>query len=250
MANEADPPNEPDPPDEWRVYEGDDTPDPEPEPTPAPPNVPYGNAPQVPYGQTPTYNPVVVTTSSAGVPKLAFVIIGVVVLAGVGAAAVAIFASVGGGIAGIGSVDPKEPGDFAEMVDDLEEETGSTTVNWVGLYDGYAILDVPYDASDPEDDREISYRWDGGLEEWTKGTATDERFDLADIEPEVIDGMCDPVLEELEDSSRDDCYVFISKPDPTYEKDKWFNALASNDFGQSVNVYYDLEGVEVGRSIP
>ncbi|RHW27197.1 hypothetical protein D0Z08_11095 [Nocardioides immobilis] len=226
------------------MYEGDDTPDPEPAPTPDPPNVPYGNAPQVPYGQTPTYNPVVVTKSSAGVPKLALVIIGVAVLGGVAAAAAGIFAAVGGP-GGIGGIDAKDPDDFAEMVEKLEDEKDTTVVTWVGLYTDYIIVDVPY-TDDPSDDREISYTWRGGdLEEWTKGTSTDARFDLKEIDPSVIDGMCDPVLAEADGAEKDDCYVFISKP--AEGSDVWFRTSASDEFGKSWWVNYDKDGNEVDR---
>ena len=75
-----------------------------------------------------------------------------------------------GGICAIGGVDPKQPEDFEEMVDELEEETGSTEVFSVGLYDGYAVVYAPVDNTDAT----IAYRWDGGgIEEWTKSTSSD-----------------------------------------------------------------------------
>ena len=57
-------------------------------------------------------------------------------------------------------------------------------------------------------------------------------FDLAEIDPEVIDGMCDPVLAEADGAVPDDCYVFLSKPSEGSET--WFRASASDDFGRSV----------------
>lgn len=241
----ADQPGQPDPPDKWRVYEEDKTPDPE--PPSEPPPVPYGSTPDVPYGaagQT-NHNPVFVTTRTSSAPKLVILIIAVAVLGVVGAAAVAIFAAVDSGIGGIGGVDPKEPDDFAEMVDDIEDKTGSTEVYSVGLYDGYAIVYVPADDTDAS----IGYRWDGGgVEVWTKTTSTDERFDLGDIDPQVIDGMCDPVLEQAEGATPGDCYVFIRAPYPGSEA--WFSAGASDEFGRYVNVEYDMNGVVIPKDTP
>jgi hypothetical protein len=235
--------NEPDPPESWRVYEGDETPDPEP---PAePPNVPYGDTPIVPYGGAGQSfsSPIVIRTGGSAAPKLILLIVAIVVLAGGAAAAVAIFAAVDTGISGIGGVDPKDPADFADMVDEIEEKTGSTIIQQVGLYDGYAIIYLPY-GSDAADDRQIGYRWDGGgLEEWTKTTSTSPRFDLSEINPEVIDGMCDPVLEQADGATAGDCYVFISKPGQG--SDAWFSAGASDEFGKYYSVMYDKNGVEI-----
>lgn len=236
--------DQPDPPDEWRVYEGDPTPDPEPEEKPDPPQVPYGSAPpSVPYGQQQPYNPVFVTTISSGAaPKLILVMVAVTVLGVVVAAAVAIFAAVDiGGITGAGSVDPKNPDEFAEMVEDLEAETGSTEAFSVGLYDGYAIIYAPVDDSTKAD----AWRWDAaGIERWTKSTSTDPRFDLAAIDPEVIGGMCDSVLEVADGATAGDCSVQIRRPS---SGGAWFTASASNDYGQSFSIMYDKNGVEVAR---
>jgi len=238
--------NEPDPPESWRVYEGDSTPDPEP---PAePPPVPYGDTPIVPYGGAGQgYSAPVVVRSGSAAPKLIILIVAILVLSGGVAAAIAIFAAVDSGIGGIGGIDAKNPDDFEEMVDDVEEKTGSTEVYWVGLYDGYIIVDVPY-GSDQSDTREISYRWDGSLTESTKGTSTDQRFDLEDIDSQVIAGICDPLLELAEGATAGDCYVFIAHP---YEgSNVWFRTSASDEFGRSYSIEYDKDGVEVNRSVP
>ncbi len=81
---------------------------------------------------------------------------------------------------------------------------------------------------------------------WRNGpaaTSTDPTFDLAEIDPEVIDGMCDPVLAEADGAVPDDCYVFLSRPSEGSEA--WFRATASDDFGRSVFVEYDKNGVEI-----
>lgn len=240
--------DQPDPPEKWRVYQEDATPDPEPEAASAPPPVPYGNAPDVPYGSgRSSYDDVFGTpTRSSVAPKLVLVMVGLVVLGIVSAVAVAIFAAVGsGGIGAIGGIDAKDPDDFAELVEKLEDKRGSTEVNWVGLYTDYIIVDVPY-TDDPADDREISYSWRGGdLEESNKGKSTDQRFDLTEIDPQVIDGMCDTVLSLAEGSTPDDCYVFISKP--AQGSDVWFRTSATDEFTTSYWVNFDKDGNEVER---
>ena len=238
-------PDQPDPPEKWRVYEEDKTPDPE--PPSGPPQVPYGDAPpHVPYGNAQQDHHAVFVTkrTSSATPKVVLLVVAVAVLGAVAAGAIAIFAAVGGGVAGIGGIDAKDPDDFADLIDELEEEKGTTEVQQVGFYTDYIIVYVPF-SDDPTDDRQISYTWRGGdLEEWTKGTSTDARFDLGEIDPDVIDGMCEPVLAKADGAVPDDCYVFLRKPSKGSQT--WFRASASDDFGRSVWVEYDKSGVEVG----
>ncbi len=232
--------DQPDPPDKWRVYEGDGTPDPEPPVEPPPPPV---STPHVPYGQQSSYNPVVITSSgsSGAAPKIILLVVALAVLGGVVAGAIAIISSVGG-IDSIAGVDPKDPEDFAKMVDEIEEKTGSTEVYSAGLYDGFAIVYVPVDATD----RAIGYRWDGGgVEEWTKTTSSDARFDLADIDPDVIVGMCEPVLAAADGATPGDCHLSIRRPYTGSQA--WFSASASDEFGKYVSVMYDKNGVEIPK---
>lgn len=240
--------DQPDPPDEWRVYEGDPTPDPE--PPDDPPKVPYGDAPQVPYGGQPAYNPVIITTTSRSAgPKLVIVMVAVAVLGVALAGAIAIFAAVDSGVDGfgIGGIDAKDPENLAEFVDRLEEERGSTEVFSVGLYDGYIIAYVPVD----ETTASIAYRWDGGdLEEWTKSTSSDHRFDVTEIDADVIAGMCDPVLELAEGATEGDCYIQIRKPGPPFGGEAWFSAGASDEYGRYYSIGYDINGDEVSRTLP
>ena len=225
--------DQPDPPDEWRVYKSDPTPDPEPDPTPPPSPQPRAPKPRRPA-----------STSTSVAPKLVVVAIAVALIGAGIAAAVAIFAAVGDGI-GFGGIDAKDPDDFAALMDKLEEEKGTTVVQEVGFYTDYVIVYMPY-TDDPGDDRQISYTWRGGdLEEWTRGTSTDPTFDLEEIDPDVIDGMCDPVLDEADGAELDDCYVFLEKP---VDGNAWFRAFASDDFGRSVQVEYSKEGDEVSRT--
>lgn len=237
-------PDQPDPPDEWRVYKEDKTPDPEP---PLSVHPPGSTPPQVPYGQSTSYNPVVVTTSgSSATPKIILLVVAVLVLGGVVAGAIAIFAAVGG-VGGIGGIDAKSSDDFAEFTEEFEKKFDRTDVQSVNLYTDYIIVYLPY-SEDADDDRQISYTWRGGdeFEEWTRSTSTDPTFDLTEIDPSVIDGMCDSVLSRADGATPDDCYIFLRRP---YDGGKgWFRASASDSFGRSVWTEYDQNGVEVGQS--
>ncbi|MEZ0578173.1 hypothetical protein [Nocardioides sp. MH1] len=238
--------DQPDPPDEWRVYKSDPTPDPEPADTP-PPHVPYGSGPHVPYGAARAPGsgvPPVVARSRSVAPRLLVVAIAVALIGAGIAGVAAIFSAVGDGI-GFGGIDAKDPDDFAALIDKLEEEKGTTVVQEVNFYTDYIIVYMPY-TDDPGDDRQISYTWRGhDLEEWTRGTSTEPTFDLEDIDPEVIDGMCDPVLDLAEEAKKDDCYVFLDRPE---DGQAWFRASASDDFGRSVQVTYDKDGKELERT--
>lgn len=256
MPDQPDPPgnqpappgDQPDPPEKWRVYEEDKTPDPE--PPPAPPPVPYGNTPSVPYGAAgqADYNPVFVTTKSSAAPKVILLVVAIAVLGAVVAGAIAIFAAVDGGIGGIGGIDAKDPEDFEELIEKLEDEKGTTEVQNVNFYTNYIIVYMKY-TDDPSDNRQISYTWRGGdLEEWTRGTSTDPSFDLKEIDPQVIGGMCDPVLAEADGAVPDDCSVRLAKPSDGSQA--WFRASASDDFGQYVSVEYDKNGVEIPADTP
>lgn len=249
MPDQPDPPgDQPDPPEKWRVYEEDKTPDPE--PPPAPPPVPYGNTPSVPYGAAgqADYNPVFVTTKSSAAPKVILLVVAIAVLGAVVAGAIAIFAAVDGGIGGIGGIDAKDPEDFEEFIEKLEDEKGTTEVQNVNFYTDYIIVYMKY-TDDPSDNRQISYTWRGGdLEEWTRGTSTDPSFDLKEIDPQVLGGMCDPVLAEADGAVPDDCYVRLAKPSDGSQA--WFRASASDDFGQYVSVEYDKNGVEIPADTP
>lgn len=235
-----DQPGQPDPPEEWRVYKSDPTPDPEPEQVAAPPPPP----PHVPYGGAQTFSTTTFTTTrTSGGPKLILIMI-ILAVIGVGVAAtIAIIAAVGSG--GLGGIDAKDPDDFQKLIDKLEKDKGTTVVQQVGFYTDYDIVYLPY-TKDPTDNRQISYTWRGhSFEEWTRGTSDDPTFDLKDIDPQVISGMCDPVLKLAGSHSPDDCYIFLAKPS---DGDRtWFRTSASDDFNRSYWVDYDIDGTEVDR---
>ncbi len=137
--------------------------------------------------------------------------------------------------------EPQTADGFAEMVDELGEETGGAEVFSAVIYPEYAVLDVPVG----EDDRYVGYRWDGSLSETTKSTSDDVRFDLADIDPSGFADMCEEAEGLVDDPG--DCYLIISRPDPDDTEQGWISAYVSNEFSQGGYVEYDLDGVEVGR---
>lgn len=138
--------------------------------------------------------------------------------------------------------EPQTAEGFAEMVDELGEETGDTEVFSAVIYPGYAAVDVPVS----DDDRYVSYRWDGSLTESSKSTSDDLRFDLADIDASGFLDMCEEASGLIEDPG--DCYLIIRKPDEDDQDGGWVSAYVSNEFSQGGYVEYDREGNEVNRS--
>ncbi|TNM39713.1 hypothetical protein FHP29_12670 [Nocardioides albidus] len=218
-------------PPDWKQYRPDDTPDPD---RPAP-----GSKAPAPYRPPAPPKPIRSveerTVRRTGPRAVAVGIAGVLV-AGCAWGAFAVVRN---------ATEPDQPQTaegFAAMLVDLREETGGTQVFEAVLYPGYGILDVPVS---PGDVKQISYRWDGGLDEWTKGTSDDEAFDLADVSGEVLDGLCAHTRDLVDDPG--DCYLIISKPDATDPKAGWISAYTSNEFSQGGYIEYDLEGNEVER---
>lgn len=138
--------------------------------------------------------------------------------------------------------EPQTVDGYAAMLEDLEEETGGTTVFRAVIYPGYAVVDVPF----ADDERSVSYHWDGGLDESSKSTSTETPFDLATIDPARFTGMCDAVRDLVDDPK--DCYLIVEQPD---EPDGgWISAYTSNEFNQSSYIVFDREGTEVSRYLP
>lgn len=234
--------DQPDPPDQWRVYRADDTPDPEPDEAPASAaRPPHERADERRTGVLGVFGltlRVLTNWSPAGA------VVGLILLGSAAAAVVAGVVATRDGV-GFGGIDAQDPEVFEELVQKLDDERGNTDAFWVGLYTDYIIVDVPY-SDDPADDREISYIWRGGdLEEWNKSTTTDAVFDLTTIDPRAIDGLCGTVLDLAEGATEDDCYVFIGRP--AAGSDVWFRTSASDEFGRSYWVNFDEGGVEVER---
>lgn len=134
---------------------------------------------------------------------------------------------------------PQTVDGFAEMVDELDEDTGGTEVFSAVIYPEYAVLDVPVG----DDDRYVGYRWDGSLAEWTKGTSDDRRFDLADLDPSGFEDMCEQARGLVDDPG--DCYLSIGRDEDDAEPS--ISAYVSNEFSQGGYIEFDLDGDEVAR---
>ncbi len=139
---------------------------------------------------------------------------------------------------GIGEVNTMSEEGYAELIDDLESETGSSVVFEAVLYPGYAVMQVPVDATT----NRYEYRyWDGSLDEATSKSTTDyTRFDLRDVDPDVIVGLVDEARSRVEDPTS--WYAIVRQPDDEYDNGTWISAYATNEFGESAYLGGDQEG--------
>lgn len=225
-------------PPDWKQYSPDPSPDEEPTPAvqayrPPPEPAPLRSLEERTVRRT------------GGSPALVGVA-GVVLVGGVTAG---IFALSGGsddepappGTAA-GKPDVQSPDGFADLVDALRDETGATTVFEVVLYPEYASLDVPFE---PGDVREVSYHWNGALDETGRGNTKDVPFDLATLDASRFEGMCAAVKALVQDP--ESCYLIIKHPEPEDPTPAWVSAYSSNEFQQGAYVEFGLDGTEVSR---
>ncbi|WP_408899492.1 hypothetical protein ACJ5H2_10425 [Nocardioides sp. R1-1] len=226
-------------PPDWKRYTPDETPD---------PDGPAGAAP-APY--RPPQPPRKVrsleerTVRRRGVHPAGALIAGVGVLAAVG---LPVLLAVGGGEDPPGAGEPQTDRGFDALVAALREERGSTLVRRAVVYPEYASVTAPYRPDDPADERELSYYWDGDLDEPTKGTSDDESFDLADVDSAVLAGLCPQVERLVEDPET--CYLIIDSPPAGDETPAWISAYASNEFNQTAYVEFGLDGAVVEEHPP
>ena len=129
---------------------------------------------------------------------------------------------------GRGEVNVMSVEGFADLVAAIEEETGSSTVFEAVLYPGYAVVDVPVDATT---NREHSYYWDGDLEETGSKSTTDyRRFDLADVDANVVVSIVDQARAKVEDPQS--WYSIIRAPSD-FDDGTWIWGYATNEYGES-----------------
>lgn len=230
----------PDVPDQWRVY-GEPTGAPRPEPGEDPPARP---ATWLPDDTPPA--PVRSAPEPARPPSLTVaVVIAVAVLVIVVGAGTLILSFRGGG-GGFGSTDDATSTEgFSDLLADLEEEAGHTRVFDAVIYPDYAVVQS---VAREGDDKYDSYYWDGDLDAPSFGTSSNQPFDLADIEPDVLDGLCGPVIEMVGDVEGD-CYLIIRAP-WVEGSNTWISAYASNKYFESGRIEYDREGNEIARHEP
>ncbi len=221
----------------WRNYRPDETPEPEPSSGPAP-YVP-------PAAPRPVRSLEERTVRRTGPRPGPFVAAAAIVAGGAVAGVVAL----GGNDDDVAVADPA-PVDvgFDALLDAMREDLDSTVVLEATVYDDYAVIAVPY-TDDPADQRYVGYLWrDGELEEWTKGTSDDIRFDLAEVDDDLLPRMCAEVEALVEEP--DTCYVIVRRPDADDLREGWFSAYASNEFSQSAWAEFDLDGTVLERRPP
>lgn len=211
-------------PPDWKQYSPDETPDDETSATSAVPK-PVRSLDERTVRRTGGFPVGIVVGAVAAVGAVA----GVILLLGAGGEP--------------GDDEPQSANGFDALVADLDEETGSTTIRRAVIYPDYAVLTVPYDVDDPADERELSYYWDGSFGDPTKGTGDALPFDLATVDGTVLDGLCPQVEELVEDPET--CYLVIDKPADDDGTPEWITASTSNEFGQSAQIEFELDGTVV-----
>ena len=141
---------------------------------------------------------------------------------------------------GAGQVNVISVDGLSDLVDALVEETGSSEVFSAVLYPTYAIVDVPVDATSQ---RDMSFYWDGDLEEWgSTSTSTEGRFDLADIDGDVVAELVKNAQGRVD--GPDTWYASITLPSEG-EDDAWIWAYATNEYSETAYVAGTLDGTLV-----
>jgi hypothetical protein len=213
-----------------------------------PSTVTYGE-PLTPSGGTPISTPPMVKRSGAG-GKLVLILV-LCVIAGI---AVPIFFGIRSlvdsvddlpGISG-GGADVFDDDEFDEMVDKIEDETGTTEVWEFSMYKDYAVIYVPTQATGK---RYIAFRYDGALTEFTKGSRSsdEQRFDLRDVDVAVLRKFRDLARDLVENPTSN--YVIVRAPF-IGEGPIQVSAYASNEFSESGWIEGTLNGKVIAEHPP
>ncbi len=131
---------------------------------------------------------------------------------------------------------------LADLVEAVRAETGSSEVFGATLYPTYAVLDVPVD---PTSQRERSLYWDGTLRESSsRGTASEGRIDLADVQPQVLDTLLRKARRLVEEPMT--WYVIVEGPSTTTDDSGIrLRAYANNQYQEVAYVAARLDGTVV-----
>ncbi len=180
------------------------------------------------------------TMSGVGIAVL--VAVGIVVVGVIGIAALAIVAATTDeGPFGTSEVQVLTEDGVADLVDAIEEKTGSTEVFSATIYPTYAVVRVPADRTSQ---REIGYYWDGhDFEPWgSKGTSSNQRIDLAEIDVAILLPLVREARAQVEDANS--WYVIINH-DATDAG--LISAYASNEYSEGGYIEVDKDGNEIRR---
>lgn len=130
---------------------------------------------------------------------------------------------------------------YDDFVAALTEKTGSSVVFNATIYPGYAVVEVPVD-----DNSQRAYGWyyDGSWSDWTgRGTAEEERLDLADLEGATVAATLKKVARRIEDP--DATYVLLN---PTgRDEGVCLSAYANNEYGETAYADATCDGKVVFR---
>lgn len=226
-----------------------DTTNPPPVSTPVPPTtVSYGEPLSSAMG-TPITTPPMIKRGGGG-GKLVLILV-LCIVAGI---AVPIFFGIKALVDGIGDLDDivsdgkadvfSDSG-YEEMVDDIEEKTGTTESFSLVMYPDYAVVEVPTEATGK---RYISYRYGGTLDEFSKSSVTEDiRFDLRDIEPKILRDLLADARKLVEGPNQN--YVVV-QPGLLDGGKTRILAYASNDFSETGYLEADLNGKIIAEHPP
>lgn len=133
---------------------------------------------------------------------------------------------------------------FDAFLADLEEGTGDTVVFNAVMYPTYAVADVPVD---DRSQRKQSYYWNGELDEpGSKGTTTEPRYDLREVDWSVVVRVVERVRRRVEDPTS--WYVIVHAP--REDDQSTIQAYATNEYGESAYVLATADGTVTYRSDP
>ncbi len=132
------------------------------------------------------------------------------------------------------------PEGYDLFADALEEETGSLEAFSVVLYPGYAVVDVPADATSQ---RKYGRYWNGDWSDFGgSGTSSDDRFSVDQVDGQVIADGVRRAKAAVEDPTS--WYAIIRAPDADVGG-TCVTAYASNEFNESGFVRLTCDGAVV-----
>lgn len=175
------------------------------------------------------------------------VVIAVVVLGAALAVAVPLWVTsrvsegVATGPVGLGErVDLHTPEGYELFAEALEEQTGGREAFRLVVYPAYAVVDVPVDATSQ---RSYSWYYDGGWSEFGgKGTSTEERFSVDQVEGSVIADGIRIAKSNLDEPTS--WYAIVEAPDDQVGG-TCVTAYASNEYSESFFVRLTCDGTVV-----
>ena len=123
-------------------------------------------------------------------------------------------------------VDVLSAGGYQDLLDAINEQTGSTEAYSAALYPTYAVVELPVDRTSQ---REEYWYWDGSeLTLSSKSKSTWERTDLSKVNPAVVANMVDQVRGKVDEATT--WYAIVRAPDADRAV-IW--AYATNDYNET-----------------